>query len=283
MKPTTPQAPFNLVSSIPAGQFKTVLDAWNGYHSLPLSPKSKEAFTFIIEFGRYRYCRAPQGSYTSGDTYTRHLEDITAEFERKVRFIDDSWLCDQDIESAFWHMFDYIKTCADNGIVFNEEKFQFAMSTVEFAGFEVTSTGFRPTGKTLAAIKDFPTPTNITDIRSWFGIVNQVAYAFARSRIMAPFREFLSSKSHKFLWDSTMDEIFRKSKEEIIRLVNEGVRTFDPSLSASLTTDWSKMGIGFASTQKHCTCTTPKIPNCVHGHWKLILAGSRFTKGPETR
>ena len=276
-------SPFNLVSSIPAGQLKTVLDAWNGYHSLPLSPKSKDAFTFITEFGRYRYCRAPQGSHTSGDAYTRRFDDITAEHQRKVRCIDDTCLWDQDIESAFWHTFDYIKTCADNGIVFNEEKFQFGLSTVEFAGFEVTSAGFKPSGKTIAAIKEFPTPKNITDIRSWFGLVNQVAYAFAQSQTMAPFREFLSSKTRKFLWDATMDEIFRKSKEEIIRLVNDGVRTFDPSLPTCLTTDWSKMGLGFALTQKHCTCATPDNPNCGHGHWKLILAGSRFTHGPETR
>ena len=167
--------------------------------------------------------------------------------------------------------------------MFNEEKFQFALSTVEFAGFEVTSAGFKPSGKAIAAIKDFPTPKNITDIRSWFGLVNQVAYAFAQSKTMAPFREFLSSKTRKFLWDSTMDEIFRKSKEEIIRLVNDGVRTFDPSLPTCLTTDWSKMGLGFALMQKHCTCTSSDNPNCGHGHWKLILAGSRFTHGPETR
>ena len=29
-------SPFNLVSSIPPGKLKTVLDAWNGYHSLLL-------------------------------------------------------------------------------------------------------------------------------------------------------------------------------------------------------------------------------------------------------
>ena len=94
----------------------------------------------------------------------------------------------------------------------------------------------------LQLSKIFPLPQT-TDIRSWFGLVNQVAYAFAQSKTMAPFREFLSSKTRKFLWDSTMDEIFRKSKEEIISLVNDGVRTFDPSLPTCLTTDWSKMGL----------------------------------------
>ena len=46
----TPSA-FNLVSTIPKKKLKSVLDAWNGYHSLPLDPTAKEATTFITEWG----------------------------------------------------------------------------------------------------------------------------------------------------------------------------------------------------------------------------------------
>ena len=46
-------SPFNIVSRIPKNTFKSVLDAWNGYHSLPLSPKAKDATTFIKQWGRY--------------------------------------------------------------------------------------------------------------------------------------------------------------------------------------------------------------------------------------
>ena len=52
-------SPFNLVSSIPPGNLKTVLDAWNGYHSLPLDPESKKYTVFTTEWGRYWYNRGP--------------------------------------------------------------------------------------------------------------------------------------------------------------------------------------------------------------------------------
>ena len=74
-----------------------------------------------------------------------------------MRCIDDGLLYDDDIESAFWHTFDHIKLCADNGIVFNKEKFKFARETVEFAGFEVTMEGYRPSARIISAIRDFPT------------------------------------------------------------------------------------------------------------------------------
>ena len=57
-------SPFNLVSTVPAQTKKTVLDAWNGYRSLMLNPDHKDATTFITEWGRYHYCRAPMGLHT---------------------------------------------------------------------------------------------------------------------------------------------------------------------------------------------------------------------------
>ena len=48
-------SPFNLASSIPPNTRKTILDAWNAYHLLPLSEEARDATTFITEWGRYRY------------------------------------------------------------------------------------------------------------------------------------------------------------------------------------------------------------------------------------
>ncbi|KAG1655444.1 hypothetical protein GQR58_024538 [Nymphon striatum] len=59
-----------------------------------------------------------------------------------------------------------------------------------------------------------PSPTCTTDIRSWFGLVNQVAnYAELRDA-MAQFRPFLSPK-YKFFWSPILDQAFLESKEVI--------------------------------------------------------------------
>ena len=273
-------SPFNLVSTIPAGKVKTVLDAWNGYHSLTLSPESKPATTFITEWGRYRYCRGPQGYHGTGDAYTRRFDDITTDEQRYVRCIDDGCLWDDDIEQAFWHVFDHIKHCADNGIVFNREKFKFAREELEFAGFQLTLDGFRPSKQILTSIKNFKTPACISDIRSWFGLVQQVAYTFSESRIMEPFRDLLK-KGRKFYWDDNLSNLLQYSKDEIIRRAQEGVKVYDLNRTTCVATDWSKTGLGFTLTQKHCKCSGLPNPNCGNGHWKLVHAGSRFTQDGE--
>ena len=43
---------------------------------------------------------------------------------------------------------------------------------------EITMDTVRPCKRHLDAIRDFPTPTSITDVQSWFGLINQVSFAF---------------------------------------------------------------------------------------------------------
>ena len=67
------------------------------------------------------------------------------------------------------------------------DKFQFCEKAVEFAAFCITSEKVAPFPKYIDAIRDFPVPKNISDIWSWFGLVNQVSsYGKTRS-YMAPF------------------------------------------------------------------------------------------------
>ena len=48
----------------------TILDAWNGYHSIRLSDEAKKYFGFSKEWGTYTYNVAPQGYLGSGHYYT---------------------------------------------------------------------------------------------------------------------------------------------------------------------------------------------------------------------
>ena len=152
-----------------------------------LSQDARDVTTFITERGRYRYLRAPQGFHASSDGYSKRFDDITSGFPRVARCVDDSLLWDNDIASSFWHTLNDIQLCADNGVVFNPDKFVFAEDTIEFAGFDVTSTGYKPPSKMIKAIQNFPSSSNITGVRSWFGFVNQISYTFSQAQVMALF------------------------------------------------------------------------------------------------
>ena len=275
------QSPFHLARSVPHNMKKTTCDAWNGYHSVRLEKKDRPITTFITPWGRYRYKVAPQGYIASGDAYTKRYDAIITDVKDKVKCVDDTLLWANDTKQSFFKTAQYLELCGKNGIILNPKKFKFAADEVEFAGFNITRTNMRLCHKYLRAIQDYPIPKNLTDIRSWFGLVNQVSYSFSKAKIMEPFRALLKPDS-KFEWTDELDRAFKTSKITIVQEIEDGVKIFDKSRTTCLATDWSKSGIGFWLLQKHCTCPGSK-PFCCNSGWKVTLVGSRFTKAAETR
>ena len=107
--------PFQLALQVPPRtKKKTVLNAVNGYHSIPLDSESQPLTTFITEWGRFMYLRMPQGYLASGDTYTCRYDEIIKDTPCKVKIVDNTLLYDSCIEGAFYYTFDFLLQCARN-------------------------------------------------------------------------------------------------------------------------------------------------------------------------
>ena len=275
------EPPAIVARRVPPNTWKTVTDAADGYHSIPLRESDRHLTTFITTHGRFRYKRAPQGFLSSGDAFNRRFDAILADFTRKERLSDDTLHYDTDLEEHWWRTIVLLDTVGRNGMVLNPTKFQFCQREVDFVGFRITEERIDPHPKYFSAIRDFPTPRNATDIKSWFGLVNQVATFSQLRDMMAPFRQFLSPKN-PFQWSPELDQAFISAKEAIISAIREGIEIFDPQRRTCLRPDWSKKGIGYFLFQQHCQCTS-KLPNCCPDGWRITLAGSRFLQSAEER
>ena len=66
-------------------------------------------------------------------------------------------------------------------------------------GFWLSEDGVRPTKEMLRMIQKFLRPSDVTRVQSWFGLTEQVAWAFSKTAFMDPFRELLQKKE-AFSW-----------------------------------------------------------------------------------
>ncbi len=123
---------------------------------------------------------------------------------RKTKCVDDVVMWDDGMEDHWCRIIEYLSLVGKNGIIMNPKKFQFCQKNVEFAGFLLTQDDVKPLPKCLDAIRDFPRPSNISEIRSWFGLVNQVSHYAKLISIMAPFKSLFSPKT-KFQWDDDIE------------------------------------------------------------------------------
>lgn len=275
------KSPYHQARGVPKQVKKSVFDAWNGYHSVPLHPDDTHYTTFITPWGRYRYLTAPQGYKASGDGYTARFDGLIEDITNKTKCVDDTLIWSDSIEQAFHDAAAFLFRCGSHGITLTPDKFVFAQDTVTFAGFEIGNSTVKPARKFTKAIAEFPTPASTTDVRSWFGLVNQVAYAFSRAATMAPFRDLLKPAT-TFAWSTDLQEAFDESKQTIIEQINAGVEIFERNRPTCIATDWSKTGIGYWMFQKHCDCPQRELFCCKDG-WKITLVGSRFTHDAESR
>ena len=87
----------------------------------------------------------------------------------------------------------------------------FCQDEVEFAGFDIGSDYVKPSKKILDSFAEFP--KNVSDVRGWFGLVNQVAPFFASRPVMQPFRELLkpAAKGKQIYWDENLTRLFEES------------------------------------------------------------------------
>ena len=147
----------------------------------------------------------------SGDGYNQRFDNILADFHRKERCLDDTIHYVDDLETHWWRTIDLLSMMGSAGAVMNPDKFQFAQRQADFAGFRLSETSIEPLPKYIDAIRTFPTPKSTRDIRSWFGLVNQVSnYAQLRD-FMELFGLFLSS-NYKFFWTKSLMMLLKSQK-----------------------------------------------------------------------
>ena len=277
-------APFDMVSGVPKHSFKTVADAYWGYHQVELDKESRSLTTFITPWGRFRYLRTPMGHCSAGDAYTKRFDDAIQGIVRKHKCVDDTLLYDSSIEEAFWHTYEFLATCAAKGITLKPEKFQFARREVDFVGFRLGWDEYKPTDERLAAIRNFrmPDKPSISDIRSWYGFVNQLAPFLATAPIMNDFRELLKKPRGKSVyWDEQLRGKFCRAQDTICQLAKDGLAYYDKTRPTIAITDWSREGVGFVVLQQYCHCSSAVAPFCCKAGWRLALCGSRHLTAAE--
>lgn len=264
--------PFQAVRTIPAGmRYFTVIDALKGYHQVPLDEESSALTTFSTPFGRYQYLRLPFGVTHAGDDYSRRVADVFDDIPSSRRVIEDIVVFSSTYEEHKELVRTLLARANKHQVAVNVEKMVFAESAVKFGGYTLDANGFRPDPELTRAIAEFPTPLGITDLRSFFGLCQQVGNFSDRiSTALVPLSPLLK-KGLTWEWTTTHDQAFKRARAAL-STIND-LAFYDPGHPTALHVDASRLnGLGFVLKQKG-----------TDGSWKMVQAGSRFLSAAESR
>lgn len=264
--------PFAAIRSVkPGTKYFTTVDALHGYWQLKLAEEDQHLTTFITPFGRYKYLRGPMGFAATGDAFCRRGDAALQGISNCVKVVDDVLIYDEELLPHLQRVNTVLARCRGNGITLNADKFLLATPAVQFCGFVLSADGIAADPEKVRAIADFTTPANITDLRSFMGLVNQLAeFSPDISAAAQPLRPLMSPR-RAFTWTIDHDTAFQRVKTALAS--PPVLATFDPQLPTILQTDASRLnGLGYALLQDHGG-----------GQLRLIQCGSRFLTDAETR
>ena len=239
----------DIMQSIPStAKIFAKLDAVHGYFQLALDKESSLLTTFLLPSGRFKYKRAPMGLSASSDEWCQKSDFVVEGFDFCKKIVDDILIWATSEPELINNCRKVLDKCRQLNVSISAKKLKIAKS-LTFAGHLVSDSGIKPDPAQTDAIKKFPRPTNISELRSFMGLVNQLAsFLPDLAQITTNLRKLLSPKN-AYLWLEIHEQEFLKTKE--ILTSDLIVKPFDPNLSTFLITDASRLhGLGFALVQK---------------------------------
>ena len=212
------------------------------YLQLPLDEESKEYVTVNTHKGLYRYNRLPFGISSAPSIFQRTMETLLQGIKGVLVYIDDILVTGPTLEEHLSTLDKVLEKLGRAGLRLNKPKCFFLQPSIEYLGHIIDKDGLHPTEEKVRAIKEAPKPRNVSELRSFFGIINYYGRFLPNlSSKLAPLYKLLQ-KDAKWTWGRKQNEAFRAAKSA---LQDDSLLVhYDESKPLVLACDASQYGLG---------------------------------------
>ena len=162
----------DLFAAMSGGKVFSKLDMSQAYLQLPLDDKSKELVTINTHKGLFKYNRLPFGVSSAPVVFQRCMESLFQGCKGVAIYLDDILVTGPTVEEHLANLDKVLGIMATAGLKLNKTKCEFLLPKVEYLGHLIDGNGLHPTKEKVNAIQEAPQPHNVTELRSFLGIIN---------------------------------------------------------------------------------------------------------------
>ena len=239
----------DVIHDLSKSKIFTKADLSSGFWHVQLDEESSRLTTFQTCYGRYRWLRLPFGTSVSSEIFQRKLAEALSGLPGVVSVADDVIIHGDTMESHDAHNKAFLQQCRDQSIKLNEAKLELRSDNVTFMGHQITKDGLQTDPEKVKAIKDYPAPTKVEELRRFLGMVNYLArYLYHLTDDLQPLQNLLK-KDVQWTWASSQEKAFQTVKEKITNSPTLAFYKQDDSLT--LINDASEYGLGSVLMQKN--------------------------------
>jgi len=190
-----------------------------GYHQVPIKQKNVWKTAFKSKEGLFEWLVMPFGLTNSLATFMRMMEDILRPFTNDfvVVYLNDILIYSKSWEKHLQHIQQVLYTLRQNKLYANLEKCSFCMDRVHYLGYIIDNHGVHVDPAKIQVIHDWPTPTTLTELRSFLGLANFYhMFMFGFSHIAWALSQITrGGGKEKFAWGWSQQQAFDDLKKHV--------------------------------------------------------------------
>ena len=203
----------------------------------------------MIPFG---LCNAPT-------TFQRLMEITLRGLARHkcVVYLNDIMVIGRTFEEHLNNMREVLERLRQAGLKLKPKKCYLVQREVTYLGYVVSESGISADAGKVKAVKDFPVPRNLKQLRSFLGLTSYYRRFIPRfSQVAVPLYA-LTRKDTPYQWNENCQQTFEQLKEMLIKAPVLAFPDFKHDFI--LETDASGTGLGAVLSQKQEDGTTKPI------------------------
>lgn len=150
------------------------MDLKTGFHQIRIRDKDIEKTAFNTKYGQYEYLVMPMGLCNAPATFVTLMNEVMKEFIDHfcVVYMDDILVYSKTKEEHYKHLDLILSRLEQHKLYVSPEKCSFMQEEVEFLGVLVKKSGLTINPSKSAAVKEWPRPQSVRDIRVFMGLIN---------------------------------------------------------------------------------------------------------------
>jgi len=230
---------------VTGAKFFTKLDLRSGFHQIRIDDADCEKTAFRTRYGSFEYRVLPMGLCNAPGTFMQLMNDTFRDMlDRSVLvFLDDILIFSRTLDEHIAHVRAVLERLRQQQLYAKLSKCELFRDEVEFLGHRIGVNGLAVMNDKVEAVRDWPVPRNVTDVRSFLGLAGFYRrFVEAFSRIALPLSDLTKESPGPFSWNAEADAAFVGLK---VALTTAPVLIIaDPSLPYTLNCDACDYAIG---------------------------------------